>query len=36
MQAVRFVGVGRPAQIEDVPVITNDRVFDEYGVNRIW
>ena len=24
------------AQIEDVPVITNDRVFDEYGVNRIW
>ncbi len=24
------------AQIEDLPVITNDRVFDEYGVTRIW
>src|SRR2546426_684564 len=24
------------AQIEDIPVVTNDHVFDEYGVNRIW
>jgi PIN domain nuclease of toxin-antitoxin system len=24
------------AQIEDLPIITNDRVFDDYGVTRIW
>ena len=24
------------AQIEDLPVVTNDRVFDDYGVTRIW
>jgi PIN domain nuclease of toxin-antitoxin system len=24
------------AQLEDVAVISDDRVFDEYGVRRIW
>jgi len=24
------------AQIEDLPIISNDRVFDDYGVTRIW
>jgi PIN domain nuclease of toxin-antitoxin system len=24
------------AQAEGIPVITNDRVFDDYGVHRIW
>jgi PIN domain nuclease of toxin-antitoxin system len=24
------------AQIEDLPVVSNDEVFDEYGVARIW
>lgn len=24
------------AQIEDLPVVTNDRVFDSYGVTRVW
>jgi len=24
------------AQIEDLPIITNDLVFDDYGVSRIW
>ena len=24
------------AQIEDLPIITNDHVFDDYGVTRIW
>lgn len=24
------------AQIEDLPIVTNDRVFDEYGVTRLW
>ena len=24
------------AQIEDIPVISNDRVFDDYSVTRIW
>lgn len=24
------------AQIEDLPIVTNDPAFDEYGVNRIW
>jgi PIN domain nuclease of toxin-antitoxin system len=24
------------AQLEDLPVISNDDVFDSYGVNRIW
>lgn len=24
------------AQLEDVPIVSNERVFDAYGVNRIW
>ena len=24
------------AQIDDLPIVTNDPVFDQYGVNRIW
>jgi PIN domain nuclease of toxin-antitoxin system len=24
------------SQIEDLPLVTNERVFDAYGVNRIW
>lgn len=24
------------AQAEDVPLISNERVFDEYGLRRIW
>jgi PIN domain nuclease of toxin-antitoxin system len=24
------------AQLEDLPVVSNDDVFDSYGVNRIW
>jgi PIN domain nuclease of toxin-antitoxin system len=24
------------AQIEDLPIITNDEVFDGYGVTRLW
>ena len=24
------------AQIEDVPIVSNERLFDEYGVARIW
>lgn len=24
------------AQIEDLPVVTNDAVFDEFGVTRVW
>lgn len=24
------------AQIEDLPIVTNDRVFDESGVTRLW
>jgi PIN domain nuclease of toxin-antitoxin system len=24
------------AQLEDIPIISNERVFDAYGVNRIW
>ena len=24
------------AQLEDVPIVSNDIVFDTYGVNRIW
>jgi PIN domain nuclease of toxin-antitoxin system len=24
------------AQLEDVAVISDDRVFDDYGVRRIW
>jgi PIN domain nuclease of toxin-antitoxin system len=24
------------AQIEDLPIVTNDEVFDGYGVTRLW
>lgn len=24
------------AQIEDLPIVTNDGVFDDYGVTRVW
>jgi len=24
------------AQIEDLPVVTNDQIFDKYGVTRLW
>jgi len=24
------------AQLEDLPVVSNDEVFDSYGVNRLW
>jgi PIN domain nuclease of toxin-antitoxin system len=24
------------ARIEDLPIVSNDRVFDVYGVTRIW
>ena len=24
------------AQIEDLPIVTNESVFDDYGVTRIW
>ena len=24
------------AQLEDLPIVSDDRVFDEYGVSRIW
>ena len=24
------------AQLEDLPVVSNDDVFDSYGVNRVW
>jgi PIN domain nuclease of toxin-antitoxin system len=24
------------AQIEDLPIVSNDDVFDGYGVTRIW
>jgi len=24
------------AQIEDLPVVTNDEIFDKYGVTRLW
>lgn len=24
------------AQLEDVPIVSNERIFDAYGVNRIW
>ena len=24
------------AQIEDLPVVTNDKIFDKYGVTRLW
>jgi PIN domain nuclease of toxin-antitoxin system len=24
------------AQIEDLPVVTNDPIFDKYGVTRLW
>ena len=24
------------AQIEDLPIVSNDTVFDDYGVTRIW
>jgi PIN domain nuclease of toxin-antitoxin system len=24
------------AQLEDLPIVSDDRVFDDYGVNRIW
>ena len=24
------------AQLEDVPIVSNEAVFDAYGVNRIW
>jgi PIN domain nuclease of toxin-antitoxin system len=24
------------AQAEDIPILSNDRIFDEYRVQRIW
>jgi PIN domain nuclease of toxin-antitoxin system len=24
------------AQLEDLPIVSNDEVFDSYGVNRLW
>jgi PIN domain nuclease of toxin-antitoxin system len=24
------------AQLEDIPIVSNETVFDAYGVNRIW
>jgi PIN domain nuclease of toxin-antitoxin system len=24
------------AQAEDLPLVTNERVFDHYGINRVW
>jgi PIN domain nuclease of toxin-antitoxin system len=24
------------AQIEDLPIVSNDDVFDSYGVTRLW
>jgi len=24
------------AQLEDLPIVSNDEVFDSYGVNRVW
>jgi PIN domain nuclease of toxin-antitoxin system len=24
------------AQIEDLPIVTNDDIFDRYGVTRLW
>jgi PIN domain nuclease of toxin-antitoxin system len=24
------------AQLEDLPIVTNDEVFDGYGVTRVW